>query len=252
MKYLYLFVLILFLSSCSSKSFTLFQGEPCKTETLKTDINFENKIAPKDRLSIEVTNIYNQSGLGMFQNQTNQPSVASSSILNSNSGFLVGSDGKVFLPLLGYVHLAGLTPSQASEKLTKAYKKYLKQPFVKVSILNQRIYVLGEVNKPGVVPVLNETMTIYEAIARSGDFTDYAKRDTIKILNTKDHKIRTLDMTSLKMLSSSNIILKPNDIVYVQPRDMKGFNVGVKETLPILQAISQAITTFASIKYLDE
>ena len=246
-------LLALLLSSCSSKSYTLFQDGADYEDTnqnITTNMSFENKIAPKDRLSIEVVNIYNQANFGLAPNQTN---TTSSSLMNSKSGFLVGSDGRVFLPLLGYVYLENLTAPEASERLTLSYKKYLKQPFVKVSILNQRIYVLGEVKTPGMIPVLNETMTIFEAIARSGDFTDYAKRDSIKIIssNTKNAKIRNIDMTSMSMLSNSNIILKPNDIVYVQPRDMKGFNVGVKETLPILQAISSALSPFATIKYLE-
>ena len=244
---------------CSSKNYKLFQDsrvyETSKYVDLNKTVSFENKIAPKDRLSIEIVNIYNQNNLGMFQKERNIPSnVTSSSLLNTNTGYLVGSDGRVFLPLLGYVSLAGLTVSEANEKLTDRYRKYLKHPYVKVSILNQRVYVLGEVHKPGMVPVLNETMTIYEAIARSGDFTDYAKRDCIKVLNANDPKkrIKTIDLTRLSSLSSEKIILRPNDIVYVEPRDMKGFNVGVKETLPLLQAISSALSPFATLKYLGD
>jgi polysaccharide export outer membrane protein len=248
-------LLLIVLSSCSSKSYTLFQKSSDKYETDydKSSLSFENKISPKDRLSIEVINMYNQTNLGLQQTQ-NRQNITSSTLLNSNDGFLVGSDGRVFLPLLGYVALDGMTITKASEYLTKEYKKYLRRPFVRVNILNQRIYVLGEVKKPGMVPVLNETMTIYEAIARSGDFTDYALRDSIKVINANNTtpNIRSIDMTSIDALSSANIILKPNDIVYIQPRNMKGFNVGVKETLPLLQAISSALSPFATLKYLEE
>ena len=146
----------------------------------------------------------------------------------------------------------GLTAVEASKKLTKKYKIYLRQPYISVNILNQRVYVLGEVRKPGMIPVLNETVTIFEAIARSGDFTDYALRNEVKIVsgNLNNPKIRTIDLTKMSALKISNLILKPNDIVYVSPRKMKGFNVGVKETLPILQAISSAIAPFVSMKYL--
>ena len=251
-------ILISFINGCSSKEYSLFQDSMVYENNcyLDENISFENKINPGDRLSIEIVNIYNQNinALEGSQSFSQNLNMTSNSLLNSNSGYLVDKRGRVFLPLLGYVKVADCIIPEANLKLTKAYKKYLKHPFVKVNILNQRVYILGEVRKPGMVSLLNETMTIYEAIARAGGLTDYAKRNSIKILNANDKmkKIRTVDLTRLSSLNSMNIILKPNDIVYIMPRDMKGFNVGVKETLPILQAISSALSPFVTLKYLNE
>jgi len=257
MKNFLLITVLLFLTSCSSKHYTLFKSDSTyqqNNQYSESEINFENKIAPKDRVSIEIVNVYNQANLGLSQNQNVQSGVTSASLINSKSGFLVGSDGQIFLPLIGYMKISGLTVAEASELLTQKYKKYLKRPYVKVNILNQRVYVLGEVKKPGVVPVLNSTMTVFEAIARSGGLTDYSKRDMIAILDTSSQKpkIRTVDLTHISSLTNTNILLKPKDIVYIPPRDMKGFNVGVKEALPILQAISSALAPFATIKYLEK
>ncbi len=259
-KYFVFLLFILLISGCSVKEYTLFQiDDKTKIETsaskksIKESIEYEYKIMPKDRLDISVYNVYKQSGVSSNQ-VNNVNNTISNSLLDNKQGFLVSNKGIVFLPLIGEVRVSGLTAVQASKELTHKYKIYLRQPYVAVNILNQRVYILGEVRKPGMIPVLNETISIFEAISRSGDFTDYALRNEVKIVSgdLNNPKIRTIDLTSLSALKISNLILKPNDIVYISPRKMKGFNVGVKETLPLLQAISSALAPFVSIKYLTD
>ena len=258
MKYFLFLLFVVLISGCSVKKYTLFQvDDETYVETnsskkkIKESIEYEYKIMPKDRLDISVYNVYKQSNSNQVNNVN---SAVSNTLLDNKKGFLVSNKGKVFLPLVGEVNLSGLTAVQASKKLTQKYKIYLRQPYVSVNILNQRVYILGEVRRPGMIPVLNETVTIFEAIARSGDFTDYALRNEVKIIsgNLNDPQIRTIDLTKLSALKVSNLILRPNDIVYVSPRKMKGFNIGVRETLPLLQTISSALAPFVSIKYLTE
>ena len=258
-KNYFIIFILLFFNGCSVKEYRLFQVEDkSKIETtssqkkINESIRYNYKITAKDRLDINVYNVYKKSNIAT--NQINESSKISRTLLDNKYGFLVSNRGTVFLPLVGEVKLKGLTSEEASKKLTKEYRVYLKQPFVSVNILNQRVYVLGEVNKPGMIPVLNETITIFEAIARSGDFTDYAIRNEVKVIsgNLNNPKIRTLDLTNLASLKVSNLMLKPNDIVYISPSRMKGFNVAVKETLPLLQVISSALAPFVSIKYLTQ
>lgn len=255
---LYILFALLF-GGCSVKEYTLFQIDDkthierySSKSDIQKSIEYEYKIMPKDRLDIGVYNVYRRSNSNKVNNVN---STVSNSLFDNKKGFLVSKKGSVFLPLVGEVNLQGLTEIEASKKLTEKYKIYLRQPYVSVNVLNQRVYVLGEVKKPGMIPVLNETITIFEAIARSGDFTDYALRNQVKIVSgdlNHNPKIRTIDLTKMSSLRISNLILKPNDILYIPPRRMKGFNVGVKETLPLLQAISSALAPFATIKYLSE
>jgi len=252
------------MSGCSIQQYKLFQADDNTTiehsatkAELKESVRYENKISPGDRVSIDVFNVYRQTATGTDQMTTTSQTATSDngSLLNNTTGYLVSQEGNVFLPLIGEVSLRGMTTAEASKSLTEKYGRYLRHPFVTVNILNQRVYVLGEVNSPGMIPVLNETMTIFEAIARSGDFTDFGKRDDIMVIrgNINDHpQIRLIDMSHMASLKVSDLILQPDDIVYVQPRDMKATDVAIREITPILTLITQTITTWVALDYFTK
>lgn len=240
-NYLTIIVLVLFVNGCSTKDHTLFQDPIGSKEISHTPtISYSNKIAPRDRISIEVFN--------------GQKPILSDNASQNHAGYIVSEKGSVYLPLVGHVQLAGLSESEASEQLTKAYSEYLKFPFVKLDILNQRVYVIGEVQKPGIVQVNNEILNFFEALAQVGDFTEYANRTDVKIVTYIDGKpyIRSVDMTNTGSIQLANLILKPNDIVYIPPRSIKVYNTYLKETGPLLNTINSLLTPFVNIKYLRD
>lgn len=234
----------LLINGCSNKNYTLAQEEKeaVQQDTTHGNIIYENKIAPLDRVLIDIYNGDKPFG-------TNSVTTA---YQDDKRGFLVASNGTVYLPLLGQVGIAGLSERQATNMLTKYYKKYLKYPFIKVSILNQKIYVLGEVTKPGVINVVNENMNLLEALAQSGDLTDYAKRDDIKIISQIDgeKKIRTIDLTRLSKINEANLMIRPNEIIYIPPRGIKSFNVTMKDATPVLDIVGKLLAPFVDMKYL--
>lgn len=245
-SFLITIILALFFSGCSTKEHMLFQ-DAANDQALSApaNISYSAKIAPRDRLSIEVFNGQKPIEIGANNSQN---------YLDPERGFLVSESGEVFLPLVGHVHVAGLSEREASEYLAKAYGEYLKFPFVKLDILNQRVYIIGEVNKPGIVPVNNETLNFFEALAQAGDFTDYANRTDVKIVTYVrggSPVIKSVDMTKLQSIHMANLILKPNDIVYIPPRDIKVYNTYLKETTPLLDTIGKLLTPMVNIKYLE-
>jgi polysaccharide biosynthesis/export protein len=244
---------IFLFSGCSIKEYKLFQTETKKEEQTtkitqedyEKELAYENKIAPNDRLSITV---YVQSGQGSQQ---------MSSILTTNSnnnttsrdddiGILVTQNGTVRLPMLGSVEIIGLTEDEASAKLIELYKTYIRNPYVKVEIKNQRVIVIGEVKKPGVVSVTNGTMNVLEAIAQSGDLTDLAERNNIKIIrgDLRNPTVRSIDLANIVALNESSLFLRPNDIIYVQPRNLKGYNKAFDEIMPFWNMISSVLDPF--------
>ena len=250
---------ILFFTGCSIKEYKLFQTETDKGENLtvinaddyQKEITYENKIAPNDRVAITV---YVQSGQGSQQ---------MSSILTTNSnnnltskdddiGILVTQKGTVRLPMLGSIEIIGLTEDEASAKLIDLYKTYIRNPYVKVEIKNQRVIVIGEVKKPGVVSVTNGTMTVLEAIAQSGDLTDLASRDNVKIIrgDLRNPNIRSIDLANVIALNESSLFLRPNDIIYVQPRNLKGYNEAFDEIMPFWQMVSSVLNPFVQRKQI--
>jgi len=236
--------LVVLLSGCATKQdFILFQGEPAGEQTeLTPSAVVEYKIAPRDRLSISVFNHPELSTRPANIDPKNE------------KGFAVSSDGTVLLALVGRVSVGGMTKEEASSFLTREYGRYLKNPDVTVEILNQRIYVMGEVNKPGVVPLTNESMTIVEAIAQAGDFNVYSQRSSVKVMRGDLNRpsISTVDMTRLASLSTQDLMLHSGDVVYVEPNKMRATNVNINEYLPALQLFNNLITPFVNIKYLTK
>lgn len=199
-------------------------------------MQFEYKIQPHDRLAITAYKY---------------PEITPTEM--NTRGVLVDSNGDVNLPLVHKVHLAGLTQSQATKKLERLYKKYLRDPSFNVEVLNKRVYVLGEVNKPGVIPLDRERLTILEAIAYAGDLKDNAQRDNIIILSpdsTGRLHMRKIDLTNFDAMQASNMLIKPNDIIYVQPDGWKKLRVNTQNLSTVVNAISSAVTPYVLLKKL--
>ena len=250
-----LFALIF--SGCSMKEYKLFQSSDEVTlvsqESYDDEVVFENIIAPNDRVDITV---YIQAGQGS-QQMTSMLTSRETNVSNDiqeNVGLLVTQKGTVRLPLIGSFKIQGLTQDEASNKLIQEYKKYIRNPYVLEEIKNQRVIVIGEVKSPGIVSVTNGTMNVIEAIARSGDLTDYASRVNVKVIrgDLRNPEIRNIDMTNMSALSLSSLYLKPNDILYVQPRNMKGFNQAFNEISPLWNTMSAILNPFVQRKTLIE
>lgn len=237
---------LLLVSGCSNKNYMLLQDQSSTKykDPLQNHIYYENKISAHDRILVDIYNGDKPMG-------TNQ---ATTAYQDDTRGFLVSQHGTVYLPLVGNVGVAGLSENQASNMLTRYYKKYLKYPFVKVSILNQKVYILGEVAKPGAIPVQNAKMNLFEVIAQAGDLTNYAQRDEVKIISMQDGKrvVKNIDITNLNSMDSNDITIRPNDIVYIPPKGIKAFNIAINDTVPILDIVNKLISPFVNIKYLSK
>ena len=158
-------------------------------------------------------------------------------------------------PLAGKVKVAGLTQTQAADRITERYKTYLNTPSVYVEVLNKRLFVLGEVKKPGVIPIDKEKMTLFEALANAGDLTDDAVRNEIMILSnspTKGMQIRTVDLTNFDTMKYASLMLRPNDIVYVKPDNWKEFKVASDNYTSPFETITKLAAPFVTLKYLAD
>lgn len=170
-------------------------------------------------------------------------------------GILVDARGMIALPLIGKVKVSGLTQTQASEHIEQRLKKYLNTPSVYVEVLNKRIYVLGEVNKPGVVELDREKMTLFEALAFSGDLTDDAVRDNIIIVSHNPAKgliMRSVNLTNFQSMNYASLMLRPNDIVYVQPDGWKEFKVKSDNFTSPFETLTKIITPFVFLKIITQ
>ena len=181
------------------------------------------KVMPKDLLMITVS--CSTPELAAPFNLVNPDSESS-----APQQYLVDNQGNINFPVLGEIHVGGLTKLEIENLIIEKLKVYLKEsPLVTVRIANYRISVLGEVAKPG-------SFVVLEALAMAGDLTIYGMRDNVKLIRTgQDNKqeIITFDLNKTETVMSPYYQLQQNDIVYVTPNKTKAKNsdIGVSTGL---------------------
>lgn len=234
-------VLMLLVSACDigRSDYELMQSqEPVKSEVKLAMEEIEYKIQPNDRLSV-IMYLY--------------PELEPTNL--NEEGLLVDSRGYISLPLIHKVKVSGHSQSSAARMLEERYKKYLTDPSLNLEVINKRIYVLGEVKTPGVVQLKNEYMNILQAIASAGGLTDEAQRDAVFIVNENgdnNMRMRKVDLTSFSALQASNLMIKPNDIIYVQPSKWKSFRVASDDFTSPFVTITKVAAPFVTLKYLSD
>jgi len=133
----------------------------------------------------------------------------------------VRPDGRISLPLINDVQAAGLTATQLSAVIADGLRKYITNPQVTVGVTeinSRRVYVTGEVTKPGAFPLL-PNMTVLQALSSSGGFSQFAKLKSIYVLRTEDGKQVRHPFNYKAVVSGKkpelNIPLQPGDVIVV-------------------------------------
>lgn len=179
----------------------------------------------------------------LSQPKDNSNSVAASTSVANDSSYVIGPedilsidvwkekelsgpvpvrpDGRISLPLLNDVQAAGLTPMQLRSELTEKLKKYVTDPSVTVTVTtinSRKIYILGEVTRPGAFPLVPD-MTVLQALTTAGGPTPYAKTAKIYVLRNHDGQQTKLGFNYKQVVKGNNpeqnIPLKPGDTVVV-------------------------------------
>ena len=257
---IFLFLTVIFCSSScvNQKQIAYFQKTANQRDTIEVSELYVPKIQSGDILSIYVgslnplaSSFFNPYSTSPVVNDDNSNGVNGSKTPNSGSaalsqssapGYLVDAAGTIELPLLGSIKIAGLTTSQARDILKERLKAYLKEPTVTVRFLNYKISVMGEVAKPSVYVIPNETITLPEALSLAGDLTIYGKRENILIIRDANGKkeFGRIDLNSRELFSSPYYYLHANDVVYVEPN--KGKIAQSDKTYQLLPIVLSALS----------
>ena len=133
----------------------------------------------------------------------------------------VRPDGKISLPLLNDVQAAGRTSMELANTITEGLKKFINSPQVTVTVTeinSRRVYVTGEVTRPGAFPLL-PNMTVLQALTSAGGFTQFARLKKIYVLRTEDgkqvkHPFNYKDVVNGNR-PEDNIVLQSGDTIVV-------------------------------------
>lgn len=230
MKKIFLLLLIpLFIGGCSSykKSIYLRNGEVLE-KAQQNNKQYVYRVMPKDELTITVSTSDPASSVPFYRKIGQAKDQASSAQGMNNAkllDYLVDNEGNIDYPVLGKLHVAGLTTRECEALIRKELQQYLNEvPNVTVRTSNYKISVLGEVKSPGTYTVSDERINIFQALALAGDMTVFSVRDDVQLLREDslgNRRVLHLDLTSADIALSPDYYLQQNDIVYVKPTKAK-------------------------------
>lgn len=251
---LILLTLTLLIGSCSgSKKVAYFQNIDSLSLAASRGL-YDAKIMPKDQLTITVSTTDPQAASPF--NLAVAGAVGNNGQLSSTSnlqGYLVDNEGNIDFPVVGKLHVVGLTKTQCQDLIKQKIAPYLaatERPIVTVRMSSYRITVIGEVNSPGVIPVATEKMSVVEALAQAGDLTLYGKRDNIMLIRedaTGAKSSYRLNLNDANLINSPFYYLQQNDILYVEPNGVKAKGSGIGSSTTIwfsVTGMAMSLATF--------
>ena len=152
----------------------------------------------------------------------------SNSVRNSESvaSYTVDSKGDIDFPVLGMLHISGMTRGELSGYIKGELmgRNLVKDPTVIVEFLSSGVDILGDVKSPGRYDINKDKITIIEAISLAGDLNITGQRENVKVIRQEDGKLHTykVDLTNTASLASSPAYyLQQGDVIYVEPNAMQ-------------------------------
>lgn len=169
--------------------------------------------------------------------------------------YLVDVNGNIEFPILGTIHVEGMTRSELVRFLTRKIGEDVQNPIVYVSFKNYKITVLGEVRSPGTFTIESEKINLLQALGKAGDLSLTAERSGILLIreeNGEQHHYK-IDLRDSHLLDSPYFYLQQNDIIVVPPSPRRVRSATAAPTIwsTVLSSITTTIaiiSLFLSIK----
>lgn len=225
-------ILLLAAQSCGVNSNMLLKtprSQYASLDSLPTTIFEDYKISVNDKVMVKMT-----------YSQGDEVSFISPTANQVPFEFLVRMDGTIELPEFGDVKLVGLTVKACEDSLEQLFSKFYKKPYVQVSVTNQRVMVFnGNGGSASVYTLNNPNTTLMEVLAASGGITERGRANSIKLIRNEEQgrKIYLIDMSTIEGLKYTDILVRANDYIYVDPKPQLLRGV-MQEITPFMSAIS--------------
>ena len=247
--------IVLLLNSCSTaKQVAYFQNIDTVNLAESRGL-YDARIMPKDLLTITVVTSDPETSkpfnLSVSNTLTNDGRLSTST--STMLQYLVDNDGDINFPVLGTLHVQGLTKNQCQDLIAEKVKPYLaanENPVVTVSMSSYRVTVAGEVTTPKVVPVSTEKMSVLEALAQAGDLTIYGRRDNVLLIreNSDGQKeAHRLNLNDANIINSPYYYVQQNDYIYVEPNKVKAKNSAIGQSTTLWFSFVSILTSVAAL-----
>lgn len=247
-------VVILLMTSCiSTKKVSYFENKDLVDLALSRN-PYDAKIMPKDILQIQVFSMTPEASAPFNLMKLTGGSVSTTSTNGQGTvyDYLVDNDGNIEYPVLGTLHLGGLSKTEAEQLIKSKILPYLAEAenvVVHVHMINYKYAILGGVNRPGVFTTPNEKVSILEAIAQAGDLTTFAYRDRIYLIREDSlgqKSFHQLDINDANIISSPYYYLQQNDVIYVEQKKIQARNAFISANTSVWFSLASSLMSIAT------
>lgn len=266
-RFILLLCALLLLAACHSSQELAYFSDAERDSVQAVLSTYNTTIHPGDQLYIyvysqapEIAVPFNQETHSIAAEITHLNSVGGTNRSNKMSetfqqrnfsqipGYLVDEAGTIVFPILGKMVVAGLTQDSLSRRIQNMLIDggYINDPVVTVTPMNFRVTVIGEVSRPQELHITGDRLTILEAIAMCGDLTIDGKRENVTVMREKNGVATpiNIDLTKKTLFDSEVYYLQSNDVVYVEPTDVKKRRMHRDENWPkyVTSTVSIAVS----------
>lgn len=188
---------------------------------------------------------------GLNGQSSSQMMIGTGASNGTNSGgagaYLVEFDGTIKLPVIGRVHVKDKTIREMETFLETEYTKYFNKPFIKVEVINKRVFLFRG-STASVAPLMYQNTTLFQLLAQTGGIGD-AKAHRVKIIRNSLTKtyVYAIDLSRIENINQGNIVLQANDIIYITPRDKIASEV-ITALAPYTSIVATLLATYAIFK----
>ena len=254
-KLSFLFVLV-WLSSCATRRDILYLQDMDELKEYPVVQKYEAVIQRDDKLNIKVTSknpelalAFNLPGVGGYTVDA-QGNINATGTTDSELGYIVDVNGDINFPILGKLHVEGLSRNQLTDLIRNRLieEELLRDPVVVVDFLNFKFSVIGAVGGVGTYETKGNRVTLLEALAMAGDLTERARVDRVAVIREYGNKRRIMwnDLRSKDIFQSPSFYLQQNDIIYVEPNGRQA-REDTRSRYSLWTMLVSSITSLASL-----
>lgn len=259
MKTLKVLTLALFaalLVGCSAVERTVYMQDVQHNGALEVAALQQIRIKPHDRLTVVVSS-KDPELAAPFNSATSYTSVSGNPMGGSSYGQqslqvrTVDGDGMLYMPIIGNVQCVGKTRSELAADIAAKIVEggYLNDPSVNIQFADMKVFVMGEVTRPGQFEITRDQITLLEALAMAGDLTIYGNRSNVTVVRNCDGKTVTyvVNLLDKNLFTSPAYYLQQGDVIYVQPNKYRAATAEINQNRTFWISIVSTLLTAASL-----
>ncbi|MBN2485935.1 MAG: polysaccharide biosynthesis/export family protein [Bacteroidales bacterium] len=163
--------------------------------------------------------------------------------------YVVSGNGTIKMPVLGEISVAGLSAENIEKLIENEGRKYINDITAKVKLVSYKITFLGEFGDPGEKYFYSDNVSLFDALAAAGEITYYGNRKNLRVMRQTTEGIKSfrINLNDPELINSPYFYLKPNDIVYAEPKARKTFRLLAADYSLLIVTITSTLTIITLI-----